>query len=217
MTSSASSMDKIIQGVQHFHDHIFKEKQALFKTLAKEQKPKILFITCSDSRVTPTLITQTDPGDLFVIQNAGNIIPPHGALRGGIGASIEYAVAILNVEHIIVCGHSNCGAMGALLDSHCPEKLPETIKRWLDFAETTKAIVDSDDQERNEDQTVDAYVHQNVSVQLNHLKTIPSIASKMVQKKLQLHGWVFGIETGELTVYDAKKDQFIPFKAHYSR
>ncbi len=116
-----------------------------------------------------------------------------------------------------MCGHSHCGAMGALLDRQHFEDLPETIKQWLHFAETTKTRVDSDEESRSEEQTIEAYVDQNVSVQLNHLKTLPSVASRMVQKKLQLHGWVFHIETGEIMVCDPDSGQFSPFMDYYAR
>ena len=108
-------MDKILDGVRRFRDTVFAEQRSLFERLARKQDPQALFITCSDSRINPNLITSTEPGDLFILRNAGNIIPPYGAANGGEGATIEYAIAVLGVRHIIVCGHSHCGAMQALL------------------------------------------------------------------------------------------------------
>ena len=108
-------MKHIIKGVLDFQKYAFPERQALFNSLADTQNPEVLFITCSDSRIDPNLVTQTHPGDLFICRNAGNVVPPHSTSTGSMTASIEYAVAVLGVKHIIICGHTNCGAMkGAL-------------------------------------------------------------------------------------------------------
>src|SRR3954469_10809519 len=108
-------MDKILDGVRRFRDTVFAEQRTLFERLARQQAPQALFITCSDSRIDPNLITQSEPGDLFILRNAGNLIPPYGAASGGEGATIEYAVAVLEIPNIIVCGHTRCGAMSALI------------------------------------------------------------------------------------------------------
>src|SRR5688572_22576048 len=129
-------MQKLIEGLHHFQSQIFSSQRELFERLARGQTPDALFITCSDSRINPNLITQTEPGDLFIIRNAGNIIPPHGAANGGEGATIEYAVAALGVKDIIVCGHSHCGAMKALLEPERLVNLP-TVGAWLSHAEAT--------------------------------------------------------------------------------
>ena len=104
-------MQKLLEGLHHFQQNIFSSQRELFERLAKGQSPETLFITCSDSRINPNLLTQTQPGELFILRNAGNIIPPYGAANGGEGATIEYAVAVLGVKDIIVCGHAHCGAM----------------------------------------------------------------------------------------------------------
>ena len=118
-------MQRLVDGVQRFQTNVFSAQRHLFERLAEGQNPLALFITCSDSRINPNLITQTEPGELFILRNAGNIVPPYGASRGGEEGSIEYAVSVLGVEDIIVCGHSHCGAMSALLDpaprAHVPE------------------------------------------------------------------------------------------------
>ena len=212
-----SSIDKIVQGVLCFQENAFQEKAELFKELAKGQSPKILFITCSDSRVDPGLITRTDPGDMFVVKNAGNIIPPYGAMQGGTLAAIEYAVSILNVEHVIVCGHSHCGAMEALLDEEKVKELPQTIREWLSYAEATKFVVDQSQDPISREDRIEAYVHQNIPVQLNHLTTIPAVAAKLAQNQLEIHGWVFHISTGDVAVYDSDTESFRDFKEHYSK
>lgn len=208
------SIMKVAYGVEHFQKEVFAEKQSLFRELAKGQQPKVMFITCSDSRIDPSLITQTDPGDMFLIHNAGNIIPPHGAAHGGIGATIEYAVSVLNVEHIIVCGHSDCGAMTALLNLQTLESLP-IVKHWLSFAEATRAILDAETEELSAQERLDRCVRMNIPVQLDHLKTLPSVAARLYQGAISLHGWVYHIETGEIEVYNADTQSFIPFQEAY--
>ena len=116
-------MDKILTGVERFRRHEYVKNRDLFEHLAhKQQKPIALFITCADSRVNPNLITQTDPGDLFLIRNAGNIVPPHGSPIGGEAATVEYSIEVLGIRNIILCGHSQCGAMKAMLEDPTPQR-----------------------------------------------------------------------------------------------
>jgi len=208
------SILKIARGVYTFQNDIYPEKRQLFKSLASAQYPKIMFITCSDSRIDPALITQTEPGDMFLIHNAGNIVPPHGAAYGGTGASIEYAVSVLNVEHIIVCGHSTCGAMSALLRMDSLDALP-AVKHWLSFAEATRAILHASFKGQDEDERLDSCIKMNIPVQLGHLKTLPSVASKLIQGEISIHGWLYHIETGEIDVYNSDDNTFVPFKEAY--
>src|SRR5688500_12612524 len=126
-------MEKLVDGIHRFQKDHFVANRELYARLARGQNPETLFITCSDSRVVPSLITQTDPGDLFIIRNAGNIIPPHGTGGDGEAASVEFAVDGLNVKDIVVCGHSLCGAMKGLIDPKIVEKLPN-VARWLEHA-----------------------------------------------------------------------------------
>ncbi len=209
------SFQKIVTGVSLFQSSVYPEKKALFQSLARAQSPKILFITCSDSRIDSSLITQTEPGDIFLINNAGNIIPPHGSAHGGIGATIEYAVSVLQVEHVIVCGHSYCGAMKALLNMSGLDDLP-AVKHWLSFADTTRSILEAQSQSMTDDEKLDYCVKMNIPVQLSHLKTLPSVATKMIQKKITLHGWVYNIESGNIDVYDEETGGFVTFGDAYS-
>src|SRR5262249_54805959 len=130
-------MTRIIQGVLNFQKRVFGSKQQQFESLAKGQKPLALFITCSDSRVMPDMLAQTEPGELSVLRNAGNLVPPHGAGSGAEAATIEYAIDQLKVRDVIVCGHSRCGAMHGLLEPAALQKLP-SVAAWLDHA---KAIL----------------------------------------------------------------------------
>ena len=133
-------MEKIVNGYLQFKESGFKERKDLFAKLSNSQSPEVLFITCSDSRIDPNLITQTEPGDLFVIRNAGNIVPPHTVESDGIVASIEFAVVALGVKHIVVCGHSNCGAMKGALNTSGLTALPK-VKGWLNYCSEAVTIV----------------------------------------------------------------------------
>lgn len=201
-------MQKLIQGVHKFQCESFVPLKGLFQQLAKGQNPETLFITCSDSRIDPMLLTKTQPGDLFILRNAGNIVPPHGAGNGGEAATIEFAVAALGVKDIIICGHSHCGAMKGLLQPDLLANLP-SVSAWLSHAETTRRIMCDNYGNLNGDQLLTAAIEENVLVQLENLRTLPTVASRLVRGDLHLHGWVYKIETGEVFAYDVNSGQFI--------
>jgi carbonic anhydrase len=201
-------MQKLIQGIHQFQSEDFAPLQGLFQTLAQGQNPETLFITCSDSRIDPNMLTRSKPGDLFIIRNAGNIIPPHGAASGGEAATVEFAVAALGVKDIIICGHSHCGAMKGLLEPDQLTTLP-AVASWLSHAETTKRIIRDNYSELPSDRLLMATVEENVLVQLENLRTLPSVASRLVRGDLNLHGWVYKIETGEVFAYDFATGQFV--------
>jgi carbonic anhydrase len=201
-------MEKVLKGLLRFQKEMFAKKRKLFSSLSKQQNPSVLFVTCSDSRIDPSLLTQTDPGDLFIIRNAGNLIPTYGAAIGGSTATIEYGVSVLQVKDIIVCGHTDCGAMKGLLD---PEKLQElpAVKAWLQHAETTVRIVKDHCAHLKGDELFAATIRENVLVQLDHLRTHPAVATRLRRGDLRLHGWVYSIGTGEVWVYDSEKKDFV--------
>lgn len=209
-------MQKLIQGIHQFQCEAFRPLQGLFAQLAHGQNPETLFITCSDSRIDPNLLTQSYPGDLFILRNAGNIVPPHGAATGGEGATIEFAVAGLGVKDIIVCGHSHCGAIKGLLDPILVEKLP-TVRAWLGHAETTRRIMMENYTHLTGDRLLTAAVEENVLVQLENLRTLPTVAARLVKGDLHLHGWVYKIETGEVFAYDPESGQFVPLAEYKAR
>lgn len=201
-------MEKVLKGLLKFQKEIFSKRKELFASLSKEQKPSVLFVTCSDSRIDPSLLTQTDPGDIFIIRNAGNLIPAYGAAIGGSTATIEYGVSVLQVNDIIVCGHTDCGAMNGLLH---PEKLQElpAVKAWLQHAETTVRIVKDHCAHLKGDELFAAAIRENVVVQLDHLRTHPAVATRLRRGDLRIHGWVYSIGTGEVWVYDEGKKDFV--------
>jgi len=202
-------MQKLIQGIHKFQEENFRPLQGLFERLSKGQNPETLFITCSDSRIDPNMLTRSQPGDLFILRNAGNIVPPHGAANGGEAATIEFAVVALGVKDIIICGHSHCGAMQGLLHPEKVAALP-AVSSWLSHAETTCRIVRDNYGHLDGDRLVTATVEENVLVQLENLRTLPAVASRLVKGDLHVHGWVYKIETGEVFAYDSTNGQFVP-------
>ncbi|MFO0593927.1 MAG: carbonic anhydrase [Myxococcaceae bacterium] len=205
-------MQKLIQGIHEFQTNIFRPQRELFEKLSRGQNPETLFITCSDSRINPNLITQTQPGELFIIRNAGNIVPPHGPNNtGGESATIEYAVAVLQVKDIIVCGHTHCGAMTAVIDGKGLESVPR-VAAWLQHADATREVINRHYRHLEPAARVNAAAQENVLLQLEHLRTQPHVAAGLAGGTLRLHGWVYKIETGEVFAFDPEQRQFVPVK-----
>ena len=202
-------MQKLIQGIHHFQSNLFSSQRELFERLAGGQRPDALFITCSDSRINQNLITQTDPGELFILRNAGNIVPPYGVSNGGEAATIEFAVAGLRIRDLIVCGHSHCGAMKGLLHPESLKDLP-AMTVWLAHAEATRRIMREKYGERSGEALLTTAVEENVLVQLDNLRTHPAVASGLSRGQVKLHAWVYKIETGQVFAYDADRGQFLP-------
>ena len=167
-----------------------------------------MFITCADSRIVPELITQSLPGDLFVTRNVGNVVPPYGQMNGGVSSAIEYAVMTLNVQHIIICGHSDCGAMKAVLDPSGLQRMP-TVKAWLRHCEVARSLVEQNCS-CGAGEALGVLTEENVVAQLDHLRTHPSVAARLAGGQLSIHGWVYCIETSEILAYDATSGRFAP-------
>ena len=201
-------MPNFAAGVLKFQKNVFPENQSLFEELSEGQNPEALFITCADSRIETGMITQTGPGDLFICRNAGNIVPPHTEHTGGMTASIEYAVAVLKVPHIVVCGHSGCGAMAGAMNPEGLESLPH-VKRWLGFSKAAVSIADELGQDMSADEKMSLLIEQNVLLQLQHLRTHPSVAAALAKGEVELHGWVYDIKTGGMTAYDEAQKKFV--------
>ena len=202
-------MQKLIEGLHHFKSEVFSNRKAFFEKLAQGQAPEVLFITCSDSRINPNLLTGTDPGDLFIVRNAGNIVPPHSANAGGEEATIEFGVAALGVKDIIICGHSQCGAMKGLMDPASTESLP-AVRSFLQHADSTRRIITENYKHLEGDARVTATVEENVLVQLENLRTHPAVAARLARGELNLHAWVYKLETGAVFSYDPASQQYLP-------
>ena len=202
-------MQKLVRGIHEFKNTVFSPQAQLFARLAQGQHPLALFITCSDSRICPNMMTQTDPGELFILRNAGNIVPPYGSSPGGEAATIEYAVAVLKIRDLIVCGHSLCGAMQALLDERQTEKLP-AVRSWLTHAEATRRLIaENYDHIVLPEARLMAAVEENVLVQLENLRTHPSVAASLSRGEVKLHGWVYKLQTGQVFAYEPDQGQFL--------
>jgi carbonic anhydrase len=210
-------MQKLIQGIHQFQSQIFRSHQPLFERLATGQHPLALFITCSDSRIHPNLFTQTEPGELFLLRNAGNIVPPYGSVEGGEAATIEYALSVLGVQDIVICGHSHCGAMEALIDPSHQTKLP-AVRSWLRHAESAHQTIQQKYPHLTDPAArLAATVEQNVLVQLQHLQTHPTVAAALRSNALKLHGWVYRFETGQVLGYQAQAGRFTPVDGTVTR
>lgn len=209
-------MPKFAAGVLNFQANVFPEKESLFEKLSGGQSPEALFITCADSRIETAMITQTEPGELFVCRNAGNIVPPHTGHTGGMTASIEYAVAVLKVPHIVVCGHSGCGAMAGAMHPEGLDGLPH-VREWLGFTKAAVDVVQATCGHMDDDAKMTALIEQNVLLQLQHLRTHPTVATALAQNNVELHGWVYDIKSGGVNAYDTAQDKFILVDQHYAK
>ncbi|MFT7475835.1 MAG: carbonic anhydrase [Verrucomicrobiales bacterium] len=189
-------MKELVEGVHRFQSTVFPEKAQLFAKLAGGQAPHTLLITCSDSRIDPSLLLQTEPGDIFVDRNPGNIVPaadPEAASNDGSVASIEFAIVVLGVSQIVVCGHSDCRAMTSLLRGGT-SNMP-AVDRWLEHSATLVEASDPDE--------IDDFIEQNVLLQLEHLRTHELVA-EAISKGLTLEGWIYEIGTGDVRRYDGE-------------
>ncbi|MBN1852791.1 MAG: carbonic anhydrase [Pirellulales bacterium] len=179
----------------------------MFQRLRAGQNPRVFFITCSDSRIDPSLITQTEPGELFVLRNPGNIIPPFGTAHGSEAATVEYAVAGLKVPHIIVCGHYHCGAMTELVQREHVDDLPIT-SAWLGFAQPVRNALGEYRLDSNDD-LVSKACELNVLIQMQNLRTHPSVADRLAQNDISIHGWIYDFLTADVQVYHSGQHCFI--------
>jgi len=209
-------MPHFAAGVVRFQNEVYPQKKELFEKLSQGQSPEALFITCSDSRIETAMITQTDPGELFICRNAGNIVPPHTTTTGAMTASIEFAVAALNVPHIVICGHTECGAMKGAMNMDGLDKLPH-VKEWLAYSKAAVAVVEELAPDSTEEERMNMLLEQNVMLQLQHLKTHPSVAARLAKGDLRLHGWVYDIKTGGVDAYNEKTNSFEPVDEYYAK
>lgn len=202
-------MRKLIEGALRFQDEVYLQNQKLFQSLANGQSPRWLFIACSDSRVVPSQLLQSEAGELFICRNAGNIVPAHGEHSGGVSATIEYAVQVLKIRHIIVCGHSDCGAMKAVLDPDAVAELP-AVSAWVRYAERARAVVLETANGETEERLLERLTQENVLAQMDNLRTLPSVAAKLRANALELHGWFYDIEHGRFQVWEPGRGEWMP-------
>ncbi|MFZ2890356.1 carbonic anhydrase [Sulfuricurvum sp.] len=210
---SAQRLKEFADGNETFQQTYFKKHEAQLLNLVKEgQNPRALFIGCSDSRVIPDLIIQSNPGDLFVIRNVGNFVAPYKPDEDfhSTAAGIEYAVGVLEVSEIIICGHSHCGAIEALYKTTCDTSMIHTAK-WLTLGEKAKkmALLALGEEAKKED-LLRATEHLSIVTQIENLLTYPYVKKLVDEDKLFIHGWYYDIETGGIEYYDPDIYQFRP-------
>lgn len=205
-------MNELIGRVFSFEKQVFPNQAHLYSKLATDgQSPKALMISCADSRVVPEHIMQAEPGDLFVCRNAGNIVPPFSTQNGGVSSTVEYAVAALKVRDIIVCGHSDCGAMKALMNPHMLEGMPN-VAAWLRHSHAAECVVKQGYPELENGESVRTASLENVVVQLAHLRTHPSVAAGIARGEISLHGWFVDIKAGQVLGLDGVTGRFVPIR-----
>src|SRR4051794_5578282 len=187
------ALERLLTGVRRFRKEEFPSRRDLYAQITRDgQRPHTLFITCADSRLDPELLTGSGPGDIFVTRNIGNIVPAYGEMLGGVSAVIEYAVAALNVSQVVVCGHTDCGAVKSLLNRESLKKLP-TVERWLTNAEAALSITEAIGSNDDPAEFLSHLVEQNVLLQISHLRTHPSVAGRFARGNLAIRGWVLDV------------------------
>lgn len=207
-------MNELLGRVFAFENKVFEDSRALYSKLANDgQQPKALMISCADSRVVPEHIMQAQPGDLFVCRNAGNIVPPFATQNGGVSSTVEYAVAALGVRDIIVCGHSDCGAMKALVNPEMTVNMPN-VAAWLRHSSAAKSVLEASYPNLENGSAVRAASLENVVVQLAHLRTHPSVAAGIARGEIALHGWFVDIHAGQMLALNGETDRFEPISAN---
>jgi carbonic anhydrase len=202
-------MERLIAGLRHYMTNIHSAEQDLFDELAKGQSPSTCFVTCSDSRVQPSLFTQSSPGELFMVRNAGNLVPAAEHEGHSEAASIEYAVDVLKVRDIVVCGHSDCGAIKAVLAGAAARDGLPAVNRWLRHAEAILPIVERtrviDEQAR-----LKLAIEANVLLQVENLLSLPPVQRGISEGRLTLHAWIYDIGSGCVLAWDAETGTFAP-------
>ena len=204
------SRERLIAGVRRFQREVYPERKADYQQVVREgQKPHALFMTCADSRIDPELITQSGPGEIFVSRNIGNLVPAYGEALGGVSAIIEYAVSALQVSQVVVCGHTECGAMAGLLHPEKVSQLP-IVKSWLRHGDAAVSVVRSRATAVDEPATLAQLTEENVILQIHHLRTHPSVAGRLAQGTLGLSGWIYDIGHGVVRIYNEEQRKFLP-------
>jgi carbonic anhydrase len=213
-----AAVDHVLEGlkggVRRFQTEVYPERAELYAAAAiQQQRPHTLFITCADARIDPNEMTSSGTGEVFVTRNIGNMVPAYGEMLGGVSAVIEFAVSSLGVQHIVICGHSDCGAMKALLDPESVAKMP-TVKSWLKNAHAALTVAETLHERAQDSDLLKVLTEENVFLQLQHLKTHPSVAGAMASGELSLSGWIYEIGTGDVRVVEDGSRVFTQVKAN---
>ncbi len=210
MVADDPVLEHLKGGIRRFRAEVYPARASLYEQAMRDpQRPSALIITCADSRVHPDVLTQAKPGELFVTRNIGNMVPAYGDMLGGVSAVLEFAVSGLGVRHVVVCGHSECGAMKALLDPESVETMP-TVKRWLRNAHAALSVAEALELEGGSPaEMLRSLTEQNVLLQMQHLRTHPSVAGAMARGELTLSGWFYDIAKGEVSIAAGGEHRFV--------
>jgi carbonic anhydrase len=200
-------VDNILRGLKRFQKKVYPKHRELFRKLALQQRPAALFITCADSRIDPCLLTQTKPGELFICRVIGNIVPRYPESIGGVSATIEYAVGVLDVPDVIVCGHTDCGVMKGVMNPEALKPLTN-VTAWLGHALPAREALAKSEGSMTDPEFLLALTERNVVQQLKNLHTHPAVAARLEQGSLKLHGWVYHIGKGIVTTYNSRREKF---------
>jgi len=209
MTKSQEALERILKGVAIFQGEIYPAQRSRFESLKNGQNPLALFISCADSRVVPSLITQTGPGDMFIEQNPGNLVPHYGELVGGVSAGVEYAMLVLKVPLVIICGHSDCGVMKALLHPERAQGLP-AMQEWMRHSSEPRHRIMRDHPASPDDEKLRLLTEYNVLAQVENLKSHPSVHSRITRGELDIRGWIYDIGDGCVWAADPESGNFQP-------
>jgi carbonic anhydrase len=209
-------VETFLRGLKRFQKRVYPKHKELFQRLALGQRPEALFITCADSRIDPCLLTQTKPGELFICRVIGNIVPRYPKTIGGVSATIEYAVGVLGVADVIVCGHTDCGVMNGVMNPKALKPLGN-VTAWLQHAQPARRAVRNSKKKLTDAQFQIALTERNVVEQLKNLRTHPVVAERLRLGDLKLHGWVYHIGKGTVTTYRPDRDRFIAIHSSKKR
>lgn len=203
-----SVLEQLKDGVRRFQRDVYPEKREQYeKAATTQQQPHTLMITCADSRIDVETVTSSEPGQLFITRNVGNMVPPYGEMVGGVSAVIEYAVDALKVKHVAIMGHTDCGAMKGLLNPDSTKKLP-TVENWLRNGAAALRVAETIDERRGAE-LLPTVTEQNVLLQLQHLRTHPSVAAGIARGEVTASAWIYDIGHGEVRIYDEAQNKFV--------
>ncbi len=206
--NSQQALVKIVEGVKKFQADVYPSQREMFEKLKAKQQPIALFITCADSRVVPNLFTQTGPGDFFVERNPGNLVPHYSEFVGGVSSGIEYAMLVLKVPLIVICGHTDCGVMKALLHDEQSQGLP-AMQQWMHYASEARHRVRRDHSDATEAEKLRLITEYNVLKQVENLKSHPSVSSRLTRGEVEIHGWVYDIGDGSVSAANPDTGEFV--------
>ncbi len=208
------NMKEYAEGNKLFRQYFKKNQESLLDLVKNGQSPKALFIGCSDSRVIPDLMVQTNPGDLFVLRNVGNLVPPYKPDEDyhATASGIEYAVSVLNIKEIIICGHTHCGACKSLYEPINDPSLIHT-KKWLELGQSAKtSAILSLGADAPKEELLRLTEKLSVVKQIENILTYPNVQKRFEDGSLHIHGWHYDIETGKIDYYNADTYEFLPLK-----